>query len=159
MIGAACSSRSVVDRRETEQEPMSKWSGVARVTQLSSCAAPILVVDDDEGMRVPLCRVLEFDGHRTVQASDGREGLRLLRDGLDPCLIIMDLMMPEVDGFAFRAAQVADPRLADIPTIVLTASALTTGTNALHATMVVTKPVTVDRVLALVDAYCRQQIA
>jgi len=138
---------------------MSKWSAVARVTQLSPCAAPILVIDDDDGMRVPLCRVLEFDGHRTVQAVDGREGLRLLRDGLDPCLIIMDLMMPGVDGFAFRAAQVADPRLADIPTIVLTASALTVGTNALHATTVVTKPVTVDRVLALVDAYCRQQIA
>ena len=138
---------------------MSKWTGVAPVTQMSTCPTPILVVDDDEGMRVPLCRVLEFDGHRTVQAADGREGLRLLRDGLDPCLIIMDLMMPEVDGFAFRAAQVADPRLADIPTIVLTASALTVGTDALRATAVVTKPVTVGRILALVDAYCGQRDA
>ena len=137
---------------------MSKWS-VAPVTPLSPCQAPILVLDDDEGMRVPLCRVLEFDGHRTVQATNGRDGLRLLRDGLDPCLIIMDLMMPEVDGFAFRAAQVADPRLAEIPTIVLTASALTVGTNALNASAVVTKPVTVGRVLALVDAYCRQSAA
>ena len=137
---------------------MSKWS-VAPVTPLSPCQAPILVLDDDEGMRVPLCRVLEFDGHRTVQAANGRDGLRLLRDGLDPCLIIMDLMMPEVDGFAFRAEQVADPRLAEIPTIVLTASALTVGTNALDASAVVTKPVTVGRVLALVDAYCRQSAA
>ena len=136
---------------------MSKWSAVAPVTPLSMCQAPVLVIDDDEGMRVPLCRVLESDGHRTVQAADGREGLRLLREGLDPCLIIMDLMMPEVDGFAFRATQVADPRLADIPTIVLTASALTVGTNALRATAVVMKPVTVGRVLALVDAYCRQR--
>jgi CheY-like chemotaxis protein len=140
---------------------MSKWTGVTGTAHcapvpLSMCAAPILVIDDDEGMRVPLCRVLEFDGyHRTVQAANGREALRLLRDGLDPCLIIMDLMMPEVDGFAFRAAQVADPRLASVPTIVLTASMLTVGTNSLRATAVVTKPVTVGRVLALVDAYCQ----
>jgi two-component system response regulator MprA len=117
------------------------------------------VIDDDEGMRLPLCRVLEFDGHRTVQAADGREALRLLRDGLDPCLIIMDLMMPEVDGFAFRAAQVADSRLADIPTIVLTASALTVGTDALRATTVLVKPVTVDRLLWLVDDHCRRHTA
>jgi CheY-like chemotaxis protein len=119
------------------------------------CPAPILVIEDDEGMRVPLCRVLEFDGHRTVGVSNGREALRMLGTGLDPCIIIMDLMMPELDGFAFRKAQLANPRLADIPTIVLTASMLTVGTNALEASAVVTKPVTVGRVLALVDAYCR----
>ena len=138
---------------------MSKSTGIARVTggALESawmCPAPILVVDDDEGMRLPLCRVLESDGHRTVGVANGREALQMLRDGLDPCIIIMDLMMPEMDGFAFRTAQLASPRLADIPTIVLTASALTVGSNALHATAVVTKPVTVGRVLALVDAYC-----
>ena len=139
---------------------MSKSTGIApaarcEVDPTRTCAAPILVIDDDEGMRVPLCRVLELDGHRTVGAANGREALQMLLGGLDPCIIIMDLMMPEVDGFAFRKTQLENPRLAGIPTIVLTASMLTVGTNAHSANAVVAKPVTVGRVLALVDAYCR----
>jgi CheY-like chemotaxis protein len=122
-----------------------------------SCTGPILVVDDDDGTREPLAFVIEREGYRVVRAGNGREALETLRKGLDPCVIFLDVMMPDLDGFAFRAEQLRDPRLAAIPTIVLTASELTVDAKAFKATVVVSKPVTADRILILVEEYCRRQ--
>src|SRR5947209_5486369 len=58
-------------------------------------------------------------GYNTVAAADGDEALRKLREGLEPCLILLDLMMPWKDGFQFRREQLRDPKLSEIPVIVL----------------------------------------
>jgi CheY-like chemotaxis protein len=81
--------------------------------------APVLMVDDNEDLRDAVAFMLVHNGWKVACASDGQEALALLRGGLRPCLILLDLYMPAMDGFAFRAEQMADPEVASIPTIVL----------------------------------------
>jgi CheY-like chemotaxis protein len=82
----------------------------------------ILVIEDDEGIRSGLQELLESEGYEVQLASDGKVGLDWLTqaDPL-PCLIILDLMMPVLDGFGFREAQEKEARLASIPVVIMTA--------------------------------------
>ena len=83
----------------------------------------ILVVEDDPTLRIAIKAVLRSAGHVPVEASDGGEAWELLHaDGAPlPDVIVLDLMMPKMDGAAFRTRQLGVPRLAVIPTIVMTA--------------------------------------
>src|SRR6476660_7201406 len=81
----------------------------------------ILVVEDDTALRVALCNLLLEEGLVVSCAEDGRAGLELLQAGSRPCLILLDLQMPFLDGFGFRRRQLSDPDLADIPAVVMTA--------------------------------------
>jgi two-component system chemotaxis response regulator CheY len=83
---------------------------------------PILLVDDQFDVQEVTRLVLESEGYRVVTANDGSEALRMLRDGLRPSVIVLDLMMPGMDGIAFRRVQIEDPELAAIPTIIYSAS-------------------------------------
>lgn len=79
----------------------------------------ILVVDDNRLSREINCSTLESAGYKTIMASDGNEGLSLLKAGkID--LIILDLIMPGLDGFGFLSVCKADPLSKDIPVIVIT---------------------------------------
>ena len=82
---------------------------------------PILVVDDDTELRESLALLLALKGYEVITASDGREALQTLHGGPRPCLIVLDLTMPEMDGFQFRRAQLADPALAKIPVVLCSA--------------------------------------
>jgi len=81
----------------------------------------VLVVDDDDAVRRTLTRFLGLDGFTTVEARNGQVALAYLRGGGVPDVILLDLHMPIVDGRAFRRAQLADPALARIPVIILSA--------------------------------------
>ena len=81
--------------------------------------ALILVVDDHEAMRGGLVAMLETLGYWTISAKHGQEALALLRSGKRPALILLDLMMPVMDGRTFRREQLKDPALADIPVVVI----------------------------------------
>jgi CheY-like chemotaxis protein len=81
----------------------------------------ILVVDDDPDLRRTLAEVLEDEGFSVSCARDGLEALRAL-EGNPPSLILLDLTMPVMDGWAFRERQRRDERLAHIPTVVISAS-------------------------------------
>ena len=81
----------------------------------------ILVVEDDGDVREALVQLLEFEGYRVTSATNGRDAIDQLRAGAAPNLILLDLMMPVMDGPQFRAAQLGDPGLAAIPVIVLSA--------------------------------------
>jgi CheY-like chemotaxis protein len=83
--------------------------------------ATLLLVEDDHDVRDAIVDVLRDEGYELVCASDGQEALDLLRGGLSPALILLDLMMPGMDGFGFRAEQQRDPALSRIPVVVLTA--------------------------------------
>jgi CheY-like chemotaxis protein len=88
-------------------------------------AGPILVVEDDEATRRTLRRLFEEEGFDVVEAGDGRAALDLLAGGaVAPGLIVLDLLMPEVDGFAFAAEVRRDDRWRDVPIVVLTAKDL-----------------------------------
>ena len=80
---------------------------------------PVLLVDDDAGVRRTLARFLGRDGISVVEADNGQEALTYLKDGGAASVIVLDLRMPVMDGFAFRAEQRREPALAGIPVIVL----------------------------------------
>jgi len=82
-------------------------------------SATILVVDDDAAVVRPLARFLELEGFTTVTAANGLEALKYLRGGGGAAVIVLDLRMPVMDGWAFRREQLRDPMLAQIPVVVL----------------------------------------
>lgn len=82
---------------------------------------PILLIDDDADLRQSLQDLLEDEGYPTRTAGSGREALELLRAIDPPRLILVDLMMQDMNGWQFCEAKRNDPRLADIPLVVITA--------------------------------------
>ncbi|HET9595586.1 MAG TPA: response regulator [Anaeromyxobacteraceae bacterium] len=82
--------------------------------------ARVLVVEDDPDIREALEEALASEGYEVALATDGAHALRVAHETL-PDLILLDLMMPVMNGWAFRAAQRADPALAGIPVIVVSA--------------------------------------
>lgn len=110
----------------------------------------ILLVEDDIALRDTLADVLADEGFEVACASNGREALDKLGKGLLPDLIVLDLVMPVMDGWAFRDAQRLRPDLARIPMVVLSASFPPDSPRirALEAQAVLSKPVGLDRLLA-----------
>jgi len=113
----------------------------------------VLIVEDEEAIRDSLCELLTEEGYEATGAANGAEALRLLRDGLRPCLILLDLMMPVMDGWELHRQLKADPRLAAVPVVVITA-ADPSPADAIAAEEVLPKPLPIDRVLDVVDRYC-----
>jgi CheY-like chemotaxis protein len=111
----------------------------------------ILVVDDDEDIRGTLCDLLREEGYATIPAANGQEALDLLRDAR-VCVILLDLMMPVMNGWRFRDAQRADPQLAAIPVVVVTASGK--SSDSLGSVVVLHKPLRLDSVLDAVRVHC-----
>lgn len=94
--------------------------------------APVLIVDDDAGQRDLLKRTLEKDGWETIRAHNGRAALEAVRSR-KPSLIILDLMMPEMDGFELIHALRKNPDTREIPVVVLTAMDLSNADRAMLA--------------------------
>ncbi|HTU23219.1 MAG TPA: response regulator [Gemmataceae bacterium] len=90
----------------------------------------ILLVEDDELIRRAMKMVLEWEGYQVSWASNGQEALDYLRAGNHPCLIVLDVMMPVLDGEQFRREQARDPNLASIPVIVVSAAAFAESVSA-----------------------------
>src|SRR5207248_8345987 len=85
---------------------------------------PVLLIEDDETTRGMMREMLEREGWQVSEASNGREGLDRVEDS-EPNVILLDLMMPEMDGFEFIANLRARPGWSDIPGVVSTAKVLT----------------------------------
>jgi len=90
--------------------------------QLPASTPTLLVVDDDANISRALSNLLEGEGYRVISAENGKRGLELVEAGLRPDAIILDLMMPVMDGWDFRAEQLKDPAICETPVIVLTAT-------------------------------------
>ncbi len=119
-----------------------------------SSAGSLLVIDDDHDILLSLQDVLEVEGYRVITACSGREGLEYLRQGLRPDLILLDLMMPEVSGWAFRARQRADPALASIPVVIVSGQGLSAHDVAeLGVAGYLPKPVDLDVLLGTVARF------
>jgi CheY-like chemotaxis protein len=113
----------------------------------------ILVVDDDADIREVLTEVLKEAGHEVVTASNGLEALALLRAGSSPCLVLLDLMMPVMDGYLFIEAQKQDPALASIPVAVITAGRMVEK-ERLQGAELLAKPIRLPVLMAVVQKYC-----
>jgi DNA-binding response OmpR family regulator len=80
----------------------------------------VLVVDDDEAVRIVVEAVLKAEGHEVESASDGEVALGLLCDEPVPSIVLLDLMMPRISGWDLLEAMAHRPRLAHVPVLVLT---------------------------------------
>src|SRR5712671_4951756 len=111
----------------------------------------VMVVDDEKDPRESVCEWLAAKGYSVIAASDGAEALRQLRsDTHRPDVILLDLMMPVMNGWQFREQQGRDPQLADIPVIVVTANRDTRG---IHADGTLFKPVRPEQLLEAVERW------
>lgn len=121
----------------------------------------ILIVEDDEEIRLALTDVLEDHGFQAVTAVNGKAALELLGNSLrHPDLILLDLMMPVMDGATFRENQLKNPRLADIPVVVISAF---TDAARLAASMrpkhTLPKPLDMNALLKVVLEVCPEHPA
>jgi len=115
----------------------------------------ILIVEDDRDIRECLEDVLREVGYAPAAAANGVEALEHLRTSDVPAAIILDLMMPVMDGRDFRAVQLNDERLRAIPTILLTAHAKPADAMiGMGDVIFLAKPVDLDRLLATIARAC-----
>ncbi|HEY0875840.1 MAG TPA: response regulator [Vicinamibacterales bacterium] len=115
--------------------------------------ANILVVEDNDDVREMMAVTLELEGHEVATAVNGRDALNKLHAGRKPCLILLDLMMPVMNGWEFQSELEHDPDLRDVPVVVVTAlgSEMARYTDA---AAVLPKPVDMDELLHVVCDFC-----
>jgi len=121
---------------------------------MTSCSKTVLVVEDDAAIRKTLHSVLNDEGYQVAEAANGLEGLVFLRNGARPDLILLDLMMPVMDGRSFSCAVGKEPALASIPIVVITA---TGDCRQIQASLPVFdclhKPLDLNRLLDVVERF------
>jgi CheY-like chemotaxis protein len=113
----------------------------------------VLVVDDDRMLREVLIGALEDEGYTVRAARNGREALALL-EHWQPDVILLDLMMPIMNGWEFRSEQLRDPKLSSIPVVIMTADGSASEKARSLYTDYLRKPIHLDALLALVNDYC-----
>ena len=111
----------------------------------------ILLIEDDPDLADAIVEVLQTEGYRVNYAPDGKAALNALAKGKLPDLILLDLMMPNMNGWEFRGAQLHDPRLAQIPVVVLSATG--ESSRPIAANLVLRKPVALDSLLSAVKKF------
>ena len=116
----------------------------------------VLIVDDDAMMRDALASFVRLHDYNAVAVGSGREALNVLTGGLRPCAILLDLVMPEMDGFAFRRAQLADPHLAAIPVLAVSGGGYVNEAKARTSGMTVffRKPMDIDAFTRALHEHC-----
>jgi CheY-like chemotaxis protein len=115
----------------------------------------VLVVDDDSSTREGLCKLLNSRGYSALQAQDGQTALQLLkRMPHFPCLVVLDLAMPVMDGAGFLNARAHDPILRDIPVVIVSGNMRSAKSfDGIDAYLC--KPVNIDRLLEVIDQRCQ----
>lgn len=116
----------------------------------------ILIVEDDQAIAESLQELLETEGYRVKLAANGHKALEFLRKTpTHPNLIVLDLMMPQMDGYQFLAEQEMDPKLSLIPVVLMTADGhIEAKTFKIGAKAYLNKPLDIDQVLAAVKNNC-----
>jgi CheY-like chemotaxis protein len=117
----------------------------------------VLIIDDDRPTRDGLRELLEAEGYAVAEAVNGNAALARLRRGLRPRVIVLDLMMPNGDGWDFRTEQLRDPALKDIPVLILTAAGFSRESVRVQFgdTEFIPKPPPPPALLAAINQRCR----
>jgi CheY-like chemotaxis protein len=119
---------------------------------LPSSTRRILVVDDDPDLAEVLDRVLEKSGYVVTWAKNGQEALRALRDKQSLDVVLLDLMMPVMNGWEFRAEQLKDPTLSKIPVVVFSGHGkLDQNALSIGAVANLRKPIGLHELLSVLD--------
>jgi CheY-like chemotaxis protein len=111
--------------------------------------AHVLVIEDDHDLRESLSEVLEAKGFEVRTAIHGEAALVALREGELPSAIVLDLMMPVMNGWEFRYQQLSDPRLAAIPTVIM--SAIVSQAASMGALATLAKPVSLADLVSVLE--------
>jgi CheY-like chemotaxis protein len=112
----------------------------------------VVIIEDDPDIRESLAEVLNESGYAPVLAANGKEALEKLSQGPRPAAILLDLMMPVMDGWQFRAAQRAAAELREIPVVVVSADGnVREKAAAIQATAYLRKPINILDLLAILD--------
>ncbi|WP_437816011.1 response regulator [Sorangium sp. So ce1078] len=115
----------------------------------------ILVVEDDLDIRSILSQLLVFEGYDVEEASDGAEALAMLRRDPPPALILLDLMMPIMDGWQLRAELQRDPALSSVPVVIVSADVRAEQeASRLRVAGLLKKPLQIEPLLELVHRIC-----
>jgi CheY-like chemotaxis protein len=117
--------------------------------------ANILVVEDNDDVREMMAVTLELEGHDVATAVNGRDALDKLHHGEKPCLILLDLMMPVMNGWEFQRELEHDPELCDVPVVVVSA-ATTEMIKRTEAAAYLPKPIDIDQLLDFVGDFCEE---
>jgi CheY-like chemotaxis protein len=113
----------------------------------------VLVVEDEDATRALFVELLQLEGFKVVGCPDGAQALDYLAHAEAPCLIVLDLRMPVMDGSQFRSALLRDPRLASVPVVIVTAFEPAAAVS-LSALRVFRKPVDVSAFVGVVRENC-----
>ena len=116
----------------------------------------VLIVEDDRAVREAAVALLEVDGLRVSEAENGAEALAELAEGLRPKVIVLDMMMPMVDGEKFLKARRLEPDIASIPVVIFSAlQKIPRDLSESRVVAILSKPVEPQRFLRTVREYCR----
>lgn len=116
---------------------------------------PILIIEDDADIRDTLTEILEYEGFHVVPTASGEEALRQLHHGLRPGLILLDLMMPGVNGWGVAGQLRRIPALASVPVVVISGvHDVEQQAAALNVAGCLLKPVEVERLLEIIHRFC-----
>jgi CheY-like chemotaxis protein len=116
----------------------------------------IMIVEDDPDTREMLERFLQLEGFEVRTAANGQIALNALQADSALCVILLDLMMPVMNGWQFRQAQAMDPKLSRIPVVVVTAAGAREDIPSIEADAWLSKPVDFDRLLATITPLCNR---
>jgi CheY-like chemotaxis protein len=115
----------------------------------------VLIVEDDEDLREDLAFLLARKGYQVETASNGKHALEKIRQVGPPCLILLDLMMPVMDGWQLRAELLKDPALAPVPVVLLSGMAdVDEAARSLAAVDHLSKPIDLDKLYDLLSTHC-----
>lgn len=115
---------------------------------------PILVVDDDAEIRDTLRDCFEEEGFSVVVAANGKDALEQISTGPRPCVVVLDLMMPVMDGHQFSVELQRRPETSVVPIVVITAGQSPAGPAMTNAFRVFRKPFKVSELLTAIHACC-----
>jgi CheY-like chemotaxis protein len=116
----------------------------------------VLVVEDNQDVRETLIELLESYGYAAIGAEHGREALEKLDQlGTRPCLIVLDLMMPVMDGRAFRLEQLKKPEVSSVPVVVISAyDESPERLRDMQALAYLRKPINLTELMRVVGQHC-----
>lgn len=141
---------AAIDRRQADllrADPRQR--AAADAPRKANGSRPILIVEDDEDLREVLMHVLESEGIATLSARNGQEALDILHtEGVNPSLILLDLMMPVMNGWEFRERFDTDASIPDVPVVVMSARS---RDDSLSSAAWLQKPLRVDELLHTVQ--------
>ena len=120
--------------------------------------ATLMLVEDDPDLADALSELLRQEGYEVLVANNGEEALERLKTTTPPAVILLDLMMPKMNGWDFRAAQQEDPELLKIPTILISAgTGIARAAGALGLRDYAQKPLDLDTLLALIRVHLPEE--